>query len=179
MGLVMQLNGDDPTEVDRAAFENAIERIRKAVDSGQIRQFTGNDYSGLLAKGDVWACAAWSGDMVQLRADNPNLQFVIPEDGGMIWTDNMLIPTGGDVFTASTFMNFVYRPEIAAQIEEYVNFICPVEGGKVAMEERDPEIASNQLIFPDEDTLSRVKAFDPEAADDNDLKAMFQELIGA
>ena len=125
MGLLLQLDGADPADFTSAQWNAAIARLQQAVDSGQIRQFTGNDYSGLLAKGDIWACAAWSGDMVQLQLDNPNLQFTIPESGGMIWTDNMMIPTGGDVLTASTFMNFVYDPKIAAQIEAYVNYICP------------------------------------------------------
>jgi spermidine/putrescine transport system substrate-binding protein len=179
MGLVMQLDGADPSSVDEAAFQKAIDRLQGAVDSGQIRQFTGNDYSGLLAKGDVWACAAWSGDMVQLQLDNPNLRFVIPDEGGMIWTDNMLIPTGGDVFTASTFMNFVYDPKVAAQIAAYVNYICPVAGAKEEAAKTDAELAANPLIFPDEETLSKVKIFDATAADDQDLKSKFQAVIGA
>jgi spermidine/putrescine transport system substrate-binding protein len=179
MGLMLQLDGSDPTKVDTAAFDKAIDRLQAAVDSGQIRQFTGNDYSGLLARGDVWACVAWSGDMVQLQLDNPQLEFVIPDEGGMIWTDNMLIPTGGDVFTASTFMNFVYDPKIAAQIAAYVNYISPVEGAKEEAEKSDPELAENQLIFPNEDTLAKVKIFDAEAADDTDLKEAFQAVVGA
>jgi len=179
MGLMLQLDGSNPGSVDKAAFEKAIERLQKAVDSGQIRQFTGNDYAPLLAKGDVWACVAWSGDMVQLQADNPNLKFAIPDEGGMIWTDNMMIPTGGDVFTASTFMNYVYDPKVAAQIEAYVNYICPVKGAKEEAATLDPALAENQLIFPDDETLSKVKIFDAEAADDDDLKQQFQGVIGA
>ena len=179
MGLMMQLDGADPTKVDRAAFTKSIERLQKAVDSGQIRQFTGNDYSGMLAKGDIWACVAWSGDMVQLQLDNPRLKFAIPDEGGMIWTDNMMIPTGGDVFTASTFMNFVYDPKVAAQIEAYVNYICPVDGAKEEAAKLDPELASNQLIFPNAETLSKVKIFDAEAADDQELKQQFQSVVGA
>ena len=179
MGLMMQLDGADPSTVDEAAFQKSIDRLQKAVDSGQIRQFTGNDYSGMLAKGDVWAAVAWSGDMVQLQLDNPKLRFVIPDEGGMIWTDNMMIPTGGDVFTASTFMNFVYDPKIAAQIAAYVNYISPVKGAKEEAEKLDPELAGNQLIFPDDATLAKVKIFDAEAADDTDLKSKFQAVIGA
>jgi spermidine/putrescine transport system substrate-binding protein len=179
MGMMLQLDGADPTNVDRAAFTKSIERMQAAVDSGQIRGFTGNDYSGMLAKGDIWACMAWSGDMVQLRLDNPNLEFVIPDEGGMLWTDNMLIPTGGDVFTASTFMNYVYDPKVAAQIEAYVNFICPVVGAKEEAAKLDPELAENQLIFPSEETLSKVKIFDAEAADDQELKQQFQAVVGA
>jgi spermidine/putrescine transport system substrate-binding protein len=179
MGLVMQLDGADPSSVEEAAFQKAIDRLQTAVDSGQIRQFTGNDYSGMLAKGDIWACAAWSGDMVQLQLDNPNLRFVIPDEGGMIWTDNMLIPTGGDVFTASTFMNFVYDPKVAAQIAAYVNYICPVKGAKEEAAKLDAELAENPLIFPDDETLSQVKIFDAEAADNEDLKSKFQAVVGA
>jgi spermidine/putrescine transport system substrate-binding protein len=179
MGLMLQNDGKDPTKVDPADFDSAIERLQKGVDSGQIRQFTGNDYSGLLANGNLWACAAWSGDMVQLIADNPKLRFAIPDAGGMIWTDNMLIPKGGDVFTASTFMNFVYRPKVAAQIEAYVNYICPVDGAREEIRAIDPELAANELIFPTEETLAKVKIFDAEAADDADLKEKFQAVIGA
>jgi spermidine/putrescine transport system substrate-binding protein len=179
MGLMLQDDGKDPTKVDPADFDSAIERLQKGVDSGQIRQFTGNDYSGLLANGNLWACAAWSGDMVQLIADNAKLRFAIPDAGGMIWTDNMLIPKGGDVFTASTFMNFVYRPEVAAQIEAYVNYICPVEGAREEIRAIDPELAANELIFPPEEMLAKVKIFDAEAADDADLKEKFQAVIGA
>ena len=179
MGLLLQLDGADPTKVDKAAFDKAIGRLQTAVDNGQIRQFTGNDYAQLLAKGDVWACVAWSGDMVQLKLENPKLEFVIPEDGGMIWTDNMLIPKGGDVFTASTFMNFVYDPKIAAQIEAYVNYICPVDGAKEEIRSIDASLADNPLIFPDEATLAKVKIFDAEAADNTEYKSAFQKVIGA
>jgi spermidine/putrescine transport system substrate-binding protein len=179
MGLVLQDDGKDPTAVDSADFRAAIDRLQEGVDSGQIRQFTGNDYSGLLANGNLWACVAWSGDMIQLIADNPQLEFAIPDAGGMIWTDNMLIPTGGDVFTASTFMNFVYRPEIAAQIEAYVNYICPVEGAQEEIRKLDPALADNELIFPSDETLSKVKIFDAEAADDMELKELFQAVIGS
>ena len=179
MGLLLQLDDADPSTVDKAAFEKGIARLQKAVDSGQIRQFTGNDYAPLLAKGDVWACTAWSGDMVQLKLDNPKLEFVIPEAGGMIWTDNMLIPKGGDVFTASTFMNYVYDPKIAAQIEAYVNYICPVAGAQEEIKAIDASLAANELIFPSEATLAQVKAFDTAAADNKEYKAAFQSVIGA
>jgi spermidine/putrescine transport system substrate-binding protein len=179
MGLLLQDDDKDPTKVVTADFDAAIERLQDGVDSGQIRRFTGNDYSGMLASGDLWACVAWSGDMVQLIADNPKLEFRIPDAGGMIWTDNMLVPTGGHVFTASTFMNFVYRPEVAAQIEAYVNYICPVDGAKEEIRKIDPELASNPLIFPDEATLAKVKIFDAEAADNTELKEKYQAVVGA
>jgi spermidine/putrescine transport system substrate-binding protein len=179
MGLVMQSNGDEVTKVDADAYDKAIDTLQSAVDSGQIRRFTGNDYADGLSNGNIWAAMAWSGDVVQLQLDNPGLKFVIPEAGGMIFTDNMLIPEGGDVYTASVWMNFVYDPKIAAQIEDYVNYISPVEGAKDELLKIDPPVAKNPLIFPDDETLSKVKAFDPEAADNPDFKEKFQAVIGA
>jgi spermidine/putrescine transport system substrate-binding protein len=179
VGLVMLSNGDDPTNVEAGAFENAIETIREAVDRGQIRQFTGNEYSGLLARGDLAACVAWSGDITQLQLDNPNLRFAVPDDGAMIWTDNMLIPLGGHAYTASVFMDYVYRPEVAAQIAEYVNFISPVEGAQEEMRELDEELAEDPLLFPDEETLARTHIFDTEAADNQEYREQFQALLGA
>jgi len=179
IGLLILDGGGDPSKVKQADFDKAIDRLQRGVDSGQIRQFTGNDYSGPLAKGDIWAAVAWSGDIVQLKADNQNLKFAIPDAGGMIFTDNMMIPTGGDVFTASTFMNFVYDPKIAAQIEAYVNYICPVKGAGEEIKAIDPSLASNTLIFPDEATLAKVHIFDAEAADAKAYKEKFQAVIGA
>jgi len=179
VGLVMQLNGADPAEVTDESFDAAVSPIQEAVDNGQIRQFTGNDYTGPLAKGDLIACVAWSGDLVQLQADNPKLKWSVPDDGGMIWTDNMLIPLGGDVEKASTFMNFVYDPAIAAQIAAYVNYVTPVKGAKEVLVKTDPDLANNQLIFPDDATLAKVKQFNSEALNNQDYIEKWQAVSGA
>jgi spermidine/putrescine transport system substrate-binding protein len=179
VGLVMLANGDDPGHVTPATFNKAMTRMQKAVNSGQIRQFTGNDYAPLLAKGDIWACFAWSGDMVQLHADHPGLKWNLPDSGGMIWTDNMLIPQGGNVFTASTYMNFYYDPKIAAEVEDYVNYICPVAGADKVLEKSDPAVAHNNLIFPTAEMLAHAHQFDPSASNNPAYKQKFQNLIGA
>ena len=179
MSVVMLANGDDPTKVDDASFDRALKRIETAVRNDQIRQFTGNDYTGPLAKGDLAAALSWSGDVVQLTADNPNLSWNLPESGADIWTDNMLIPTGGDVYTASTFMNFVYDPKIAAQIAAYVNYVSPVKGAKEEMRKIDPKLADNPLIFPDDETLSKTVIFDTEALNNQDYVEKWQTLIGS
>jgi spermidine/putrescine transport system substrate-binding protein len=179
MGLVMAANGDDPSKVTPAAFDRAEKLIKKAVDSGQVRQFTGNDYAPLLAKGDVWACFAWSGDMVQLQADHPGLKWVLPKTGGMIWTDNMLIPKGGNVYGASVLMNWYYRPEIMAEVEDYVNYLAPVVGTGKVLETKDPAVAKNPLIFPTKAMLANVHQIDAKAVNDPKYKQRFQKLIGA
>jgi spermidine/putrescine transport system substrate-binding protein len=179
IGLVMLANGDDPSNVTKATFDKAVKTIKKAVDSGQIRQFTGNDYAPLLAKGDVWACFAWSGDMVQLQADHPGLKWNLPDSGGMIWTDNMLIPKGGNVFTASTYMNYYYTPKVAAEVEDYVNYICPVLGADAVLKKSDPAVAKNPLIFPTKKMLGNVHQIDAKAVNNQDYKKAFQALLQA
>jgi spermidine/putrescine transport system substrate-binding protein len=179
IGLIMQANGDDPTKVEPEAFDRAIDTLQSAVDSGQIRRFTGNDYLEDFPTGSLYAGMTWSGDVAQLQSDTPGLKWVIPDDGGMIWNDNMLIPLGGDVFTASTYMNFVYDPAIAAEIEAWVNYICPVVGAQEEIKKIDPSLAKNPQIFPDEATLAKVKLFDAEAADKTEFKEKFQAVIGA
>jgi spermidine/putrescine transport system substrate-binding protein len=178
MSLVMLANGDDPTKVDKASFDKAYDRIKAAVDSGQIRQFTGNDYTGPLSRGDLACCFSWSGDVVQLTQDNPNLVWNLAITGGDIWTDNMLIPKGGDAYTASTFMNFVYDPKIAAQIAAYVNYVSPVKGAREAAMKIDKKLGSNQLIFPSDETLSKVVIFDAKALTNQDYLERWQQLIG-
>jgi spermidine/putrescine transport system substrate-binding protein len=179
MGVAILANGGDPSKVTKADWDKAYSMVKKAVDSGQVRQFTGNDYAPLLAKGDVWACLAWSGDMVQLQADHPKLKWNLADSGGMIWTDNMLIPTGGNVYTASVYMNYAYDPNVAAKIEAYVNYICPVKGAGAVLEKTDPDVANNPLIFPTDDMLANVKIFDADAVNNPDYKKQFEALIGA
>ena len=177
MALVMLANGDDPSKVTDATFNRAIKRIKGAVDSGQVRQFTGNDYTGPLSKGDLIACMAWSGDVVQLQADNKHLHWNLPETGGDIWTDNMLIPKGGNVYTASVYMNYVYDPKVQALIEDYVNYICPVAGTKEELLKIDPSVAKNTLIFPTKKMLDNVHIFDAAALSNQKYLTTWQNLI--
>jgi spermidine/putrescine transport system substrate-binding protein len=179
LGLIMLENGDDPNKVTDASFNKALKMVEAAVKSGQVRQFTGNDYGPLMAKGDVIAATVWSGDIVQLQPDNKNLRFLLPKAGGITWTDNMLIPKGGNAKLASIFMNFVYDPKIAAEIEDYINYVCPVKGADKALLKTDPEVAKNPLIFPPASTLKRLHQNDPKAMFNTDYKTKWQKLLGA
>ncbi|CAN5200510.1 spermidine/putrescine ABC transporter substrate-binding protein [soil metagenome] len=178
VGLVMLANGDDPGAVTDETWDRAVTRVQGAVDSGQVVRFTGNDFAQPLTNGTFAASVAWSGDVIQLLADNPKLKWAIPKEGGMIWTDNMFIPTGGSVPTASTYMNSVYDPEVAAKIAAYVNYVTPVQGAKEALAMSDPETAANTLIFPDEATLSQVKQFDSAALGNEDYITAWQQVLG-
>jgi spermidine/putrescine transport system substrate-binding protein len=179
LALVMAYNGDDPSHITDKTFNKAIDTIQKAVDAGQIRQFYGNDYASALSSGDLIATMSWSGDIVQLQADNSHLKWQLPVDGGDIWTDNMLIPKGGNVYTASVYMNFVYDPKIAAEIEDYVNYVCPVLGAKEALLKKDPAIAKNTLIFPTKQELDSAHTIDPAALNNEKYQTTWQNLISA
>jgi spermidine/putrescine transport system substrate-binding protein len=147
--LVMKCEGVDPNEATEADWMKAIDKIKGAAESGQIRRFTGNDYARDLTSGDAVAVIGWSGDAVQLQADNPNLEWRMPTEGCMLWSEDMVIPVGAPNPTAAeAFMNYVYKPEVQAAIAEYVNYVTPVEGVKEIFEKQDPELANNQLIFP-------------------------------
>jgi spermidine/putrescine transport system substrate-binding protein len=178
LGLVLLANGDDPAKVTDAAFAAAVDKVQKAVDSGQIRRFTGNDYADPLARGDLAACFAWSGDVAQLIADNPKLHWNIPDTGGIIWTDNMIIPTGGSVPTASTYMNFVYDPKIAAQIAVGTSYISAVAGVKDEAVKLDPASASNPLIFPEDETLAQMHQNDPAMLNNADFIDQWSKVKG-
>ena len=178
VGLVMLANGDDPATVDDDSFNRAADRIQSAVESEQIRRFTGNDYAQALTSGDLAASVAWSGDVIQLLLDNPKLKWGVPTDGGMIWTDNMLIPKGGSVPTASTYMNYVYDPAVAAKIAAYVNYVTPVIGAKEELAKSDPETASNTLIFPDGELLEQLHQYDSAALNNEAQIERWQQVLG-
>jgi spermidine/putrescine transport system substrate-binding protein len=160
MLFMLLLEGADPENFTADQFGTAVDRLQKASDSGQIRSFTGNEYAQDLVKGNIVACEAWSGDVIQLQFDNPDIKFVAPEEGLALWSDNMLVPNKAEhKANAEQLMNHYYDPEVAANLSAWVNYICPVQGAQQAMEKIDPSLAGNKLIFPDESTLSNAKDF--------------------
>jgi spermidine/putrescine transport system substrate-binding protein len=179
MGLVMLDDGADPAAVTDDTWNAALERVQNAVDSGQIRRFTGNDYTQPLAKGDLAAAIAWSGDIYQLLPSNPKLKWALPTKGGMIWTDNMIIPSGGSAATASTYMNFVYDPKIAAQIAAYIAYVTPVKGTQAVLAKTDPELAKSPLAFPSDEVLSQTHQFDSAALNNQTYNEEWQKVLGA
>jgi spermidine/putrescine transport system substrate-binding protein len=183
MTLVMLANGDDPTKVTDKSWNDAFNRIKKAVDNKQIRQFTGNDYAPPLAKGDLAAAMSWSGDIAQIG--NKHIHWNVPKDGGALWTDNMLIPKGGDVYTASVYMNYVYDPKVQGLMEAGdpkrnitgVYYIPPVAGAKKWALSFNPAVANNPLIFPSPKTLETVHIFDNAALNNQKYLEQWQNLI--
>ncbi len=181
VGLVLLALGKDPAKFTDADFDAAIAEIKKAKDAGQLRGFTGNEYGKPLAAGDIAACFAWTGDVVQLQADNPALGYVLPQTGHMLWSDNFVIPNKAQhKKNAEILINYYYDPAVMAQVEDYVNYIAPVKGAKEALLASDPEVAKNPLIFPSAEVLSRANVFRGlSEAEETKYNQAFQSLIGA
>lgn len=178
IGVVLMslgLRADDFTEAD---FDAAIAVLQEQVDSGQIRQVTGNDYKTAMANGEVAAAIAWSGDMLN---DTETYGFAIPESGGTLWTDNMIIPIGAThKKNAEKWMDFYFDPINAARVAAYVNYICPVEGAQEAMADVDPSMVDNPAIFPDAATLAKVQTFmSLSDVQQSNFEQQFQSLAGA
>ena len=160
--LVMKSMGIDATDPSEEDWMAAIDKLQQAVDDGQIRRFTGNDYTRDMANGDAAAIIGWSGDAVQLQADNPSIEFRMPTEGCVLFSDDMVIPVGAPNPTAAyAWMNYVYEPKNQAQIAAYNSYFTPVVGVKEILERTDPELAKSQLIFPTDQFLADC-SYEPE-----------------
>ncbi len=157
--LTMLAEGIDPGEATNQDWLNAIDRIKAAADSGQIRHFTGNEYTEDLTAGNIVAAIGWSGDASLI--ENENAEWRMPTEGCTLWSENMVIPVGApNTAAALGWMDFVYQPKVAADITEYVLYVSPVDGVKELLEKRNPELAKDQLVFPSEQFTRKCSSQD-------------------
>ncbi|WP_210588136.1 spermidine/putrescine ABC transporter substrate-binding protein [Streptomyces sp. GESEQ-35] len=152
--LLMQGNGVDITKWTADDFHQVCDQVEKYVHSGRIRRFTGNDYTKDLVSGDVLACQAYSGDVIQLQADNPDIRFVVPEEGAELWAESLMIPNlAAHKTNAERLIDYYYEPEVAAELAAWVNYVCPVPAAQdILASSKDEEtaaLAEDPLIFPD------------------------------
>jgi spermidine/putrescine transport system substrate-binding protein len=183
VGLLMLSQGVDISkEFTEDQFNTALDVLQKQVDSGQIRQVKGNSYLEDLRSGNAIAAIAWSGDILlaQFEEDDPNYTFALPDTGGTLWSDNLMVPIGSPHKTnAEKLFDFYYEPAIAAEVAAYVNYICPVEGAKAEMEKIDPSLVDSPLIFPTAADLANVKVFHSLTPDEETTYSeAFQKVIG-
>jgi len=180
-GMIMLDQGKDPSNYTRDDFYASLDTLQKAVDSKQIRNFTGNEYTKLLSSGDIAACVAWSGDVASLQLDSPEIKYTAPEAGLMIWSDNMLIPNQAQhKKNAELIMNYYYDPAVAAELAASVFYVSPVAGAKEAMAKFDKSLVNNQLIFPDDATLSRTHlAMGLDPKQEAEYQKAFDKVTGA
>ncbi|MEU9643870.1 spermidine/putrescine ABC transporter substrate-binding protein [Streptomyces sp. NPDC048188] len=181
MGMTLLDMGKDPARFTDDDYDAAIARLQKGVDRGQIRRFTGNDYTSDLSKGDFAACLAWAGDVVQLKADNPDIDFVIPDSGYVTSSDNMLIPNKARHKTnAERLIDYYYEPGPAAELAAYINFVCPVDGVKDDLAKIDEDAANNPLIIPDKAMQAKSRSFRSlSAKEETAYEEKFAKLTGA
>jgi spermidine/putrescine transport system substrate-binding protein len=182
IGLIMLEQGVDISKnFTSAQYETAVDELQKHIADGQIRQVKGNSYKEDLISGDALAVIGWSGDIFQINAENGDKWgLTLPEAGGTLWSDNMLVPVGSPHKTnAEKLMNYYYDPKVAATVEAYVNYICPVQGAKEEMEKIDPDLAASPWIFPDDATLAKAKVFRTLTPDEEtQYSESFQKVIG-
>jgi spermidine/putrescine transport system substrate-binding protein len=160
VGLTMLDMGIDPVTFTDADFDKAMARLASVKASGQLKGFTGNDYTNGLASGQIAACLAYTGDIVQLQADRAPVSYTLPKAGHLLWSDNFVIPRlARHPRNAHRLIDFYYQPKFMAQVEEYVDYISPVVGSREALLASDPDTAKNPLIFPTPEILGRAHVF--------------------
>jgi spermidine/putrescine transport system substrate-binding protein len=182
IGLILGEQGVDISgKFTQDQFQNAVDELDKQISSGQIRQVKGNSYKEDLISGDALAVIGWSGDITQINFENGDKwDFALPESGGTLWADNMLVPIGArHKKNAERLMDYYYDPKVAAEVAAYVNYICPVEGARAEMEKIDSDLAKNPFIFPDEAFLSKAKAFRSlTPQEETAFSTAFQKVLG-
>ncbi|MER5441710.1 spermidine/putrescine ABC transporter substrate-binding protein [Streptomyces sp. NPDC002790] len=182
--LLMQGNGVDITKWTGADFDKICEQVEKLVKAKHIRRFTGNDYIKDLSSGDVLACQAYSGDIIQLQADNPDIEFVVPEEGAELWAESLMIPNLADhKANAERLIDYYYQPEVAAELAAWVNYVCPVPAARDVLasskDKETAELAEDPLIFPDDRMRSRLAiARDIRPAERTEFSKRWNRIAG-
>jgi len=157
VSLVMWEQGTDPSSSwGDDEFNTALDVINKHIKSGQVVQLSDNAIMEHLSNGDAWVGVVYSGDVAQVNDDAGKeiLGFAIPEAGGTTWADHFMVPKpSGAIEEAQKLVDFYYDPVVAATVAAYVQYITPVNGAQEAMEQIDPDLVDDPLIFPTEEIL--------------------------
>jgi spermidine/putrescine transport system substrate-binding protein len=160
--MVMMSQGNTPEDPSLESVQKAVDVIQEQKDKGQIRRFTGNDYADDLAAGNIIVAQAYSGDVVQLQKDNPDLQFVVPEAGSNTFVDTMLIPyTTQNQKAAEAWIDYVYDRANYAKLIAFTRYVPVLSDMSDALNKIEPGLADNALINPPKATLDKLKAWAP------------------
>jgi spermidine/putrescine transport system substrate-binding protein len=184
VGLAAMHLGFDTAKITEDQFQASLAEVDKAVKAGWVRQVAGNSYVDTMAQGNAVLAIAWSGDVLTIlvpdQTDKQDFQWVLADEGGMLWTDNMCVPKGSPrVGMAQQFINFYYDPTNAATVEAWVNYVCPVKGAREVMLTLDADIAANPLIFPPDEYQARLQQFrSTTAAEEQAWSEAFTRVMG-
>ena len=154
--------GVEPADSKERHWVKAADALREQRASGVVAGYYDQSYLGALLRGDVWISQAWSGDIFQQQQLGREIEFFVPEEGAMFWTDNMMIPRNAKhPVDAMTFMDFVYRPDVAAMIADWVWYVCPVPAAERIIARRfdHPEVANSPLVFPSAESMGPAGPF--------------------
>ncbi|MFI5534244.1 spermidine/putrescine ABC transporter substrate-binding protein [Kitasatospora sp. NPDC051853] len=171
IGMLMLAQGADISKFTADDAHRAMALVQKMVDTKHVRRFTGNDYTSDLASGAAVACQAYSGDAIQLKAENPDIEFVVPEEGGELWAESLMVPNRAAHKTnAELLIDYYYQPEVAAELAAAVQYICPVPAAReVLAKSEDPEVAAlaeEPLMFPTDEMRARLRTMRDVTADE-------------
>ena len=159
MLFLLLMEGSDPADFSDTDYGAAIESLQGFVESGQVRRFAGNDYVDDMKSGDVVACEAWSGDVINLLGGG-KFKWVPPDEGFAIWTDNVLVPNKAEhKANVETMMDFYYDPVNAAKLSAWNYYFCPVAGAQDEIGQFDKSAVNSDFIFLDDKTLDTGKQF--------------------
>jgi spermidine/putrescine transport system substrate-binding protein len=181
LGMIMQSQGNSPQNPSTQTVQQAVDLIREQKDRGQIRRFTGNDYSDDLAAGNLVVAQAYSGDVVQLQKDNPDLRFVIPESGGLTSIDTMVIPkTTQNRAAAEEWINYVYDRANYAKLIAFTQYVPVLSDMDAELNKIDPNLAKNPLINPPQATRDKLTTW-PSLTDEQtqEYNAAYAAVTGA
>jgi spermidine/putrescine transport system substrate-binding protein len=181
LGMIMQSQGASLDKPDEASVQKAVDLVKEQKDKGQIRRFTGNDYLDDLAAGNLVVAQAYSGDVVQLQADNPDVQFVVPESGGTTFVDTMVIPyTSQHQDWAEKWINYIYDRANYAKLVAFVQYIPVLSDMTDELTKLDPELAKNPLINPSPEELKKVHGWPPLSDEQlQQFNTMYATVTGA
>jgi spermidine/putrescine transport system substrate-binding protein len=179
MLFLLLMQDSDPEDFTAEEYSSAIEKLKGYVDSGQVRRFAGNDYIDDMKSGDIVACEAWSGDVINLLGGDP-YKWIPPDEGFALWTDNMLVPNKADhKSNVEELMNFYYDPVNAAKLAAWNYYFCPVKGAQEEIGQFDKSATNSSFIFLDDKTLDTGYMFMPLSdTQEQDFQRQFNEVIG-
>ncbi|MFF0773463.1 PotD/PotF family extracellular solute-binding protein [Nonomuraea wenchangensis] len=178
--------GIDPEKSTEADWKKAGDKLKEQRDNGLVRKYYDQSYIDAVAKGDIWITMAWSGDVFQRQLAGEPVKFVVPEEGGTIWTDNMLIPKGAaNPLDALMLMDYLYQPAVAAELDEFIQFVTPVPAVQDLLREKAKsaqgedkkaleQMADSPLMFPTEADYARLRGYTPL---DNQQQQIFNPIF--
>jgi spermidine/putrescine transport system substrate-binding protein len=184
--------GADPAKSTPDDWRKAADKLKEQKSAGIIRNYYDQSYIDALGKGEVWITQAWSGDVFQKNvSDGTNFRFVIPEEGGNIWTDNFAIPvTAPNPVDALTLIDFFFKVDVAASLAEYINYVTPVPAAQEQIREdaaaasgEDKEallaVAESPLVFPSEADYAKLHYFRDfaTAAEQQEYQRIFEPIV--